>query len=83
MPVQDTQAAADPASRTQQFRERFYPQASHQEWNDWRWQLRHRIKDLDHLARFIQLSEDERSAIERHEGPLLSLIHISEPTRPY
>jgi lysine 2,3-aminomutase len=40
------------------------------DWNDWRWQLRHRIKDLRVLRRFVTVSEDERSAIERHQGPL-------------
>jgi lysine 2,3-aminomutase len=56
--------------RSQSFRRRHYPEALLREWNDWRWQLRRRIKDLRGLALLIQVSEDERSAIERHKGPL-------------
>ena len=56
------------SSRTQTFRKRFFPTASAHDWNDWRWQLRHRIKDLDTLARIIRLSDDERTAMARHQG---------------
>jgi len=52
------------------FRRRFFPESTRDEWNDWRWQLRHRIKDLDGLSRVLTLSEDERSAIGRHTGSL-------------
>ena len=38
------------------FRRRFYPEATDADWNDWRWQLRNRIKDLQQLSRIIQLS---------------------------
>lgn len=54
----------------QAFRRRFFPEASAADWNDWRWQIRHRIKDLRALARIIRLSEDETTAIARHQGPL-------------
>lgn len=57
-------------SQSQVFRRRFFPQANSAEWNDWRWQLRHRIRDLRELERIFKLSEDERDAIARHEGPL-------------
>jgi lysine 2,3-aminomutase len=52
------------------FRRRFFPQATAADWSDWHWQLRHRIRDLDGLARIFSLSADERSAIERLGGPL-------------
>jgi hypothetical protein len=58
------------SSRTQTFRKRFFPSVSAHDWNGWRWQLRHRIKDLDMLARIIHLSDDERTAITRHQGAL-------------
>lgn len=51
-------------SRTQ-FRRRFFPEATAREWNDWRWQLRHRITDLDGLERLFRLSPDEREAVRR------------------
>jgi len=41
------------------FRRRFFPDAGVADWNDWRWQLRHRIRNMDNLGRILQLSEDE------------------------
>jgi lysine 2,3-aminomutase len=55
---------------TREFKKQFYPDATINEWNDWKWQVRHRIKDLKELSRVITLSDDERSAIESHTGPL-------------
>jgi lysine 2,3-aminomutase len=55
---------------SREFKKRFYPDASIAEWNDWKWQVRHRIKNLKELARIIHLSEDEKTAIEKHTGAL-------------
>ena len=52
------------------FRKRYFPQATHRDWNDWRWQLRSRIKDAATLGRILRLSDDERAAMERHDGVL-------------
>ena len=52
------------------FRRRFFPAATPEEWNDWRWQLRNRIRSLAHLERVFQLSADEQDAIARHKGSL-------------
>src|SRR6185503_1634033 len=52
------------------FRRRFFSQASAADWNDWRWQARNRVKDLDGLSRILVLSDDEREAISRHTGSL-------------
>jgi lysine 2,3-aminomutase len=57
-----------PAARA--FKRRFFPDATVAEWNDWRWQLRARIKDLAGLERIFVLSADERAAVARHKGPL-------------
>lgn len=58
------------SDRSNNFRKRFYPETTAQDWNDWRWQVRHRVKHLHDLERMLQLSDDERSAIERHKGSL-------------
>ncbi len=50
--------------RSSEFRARCFAQATDAEWNDWRWQLRNRIKDLNGLARAFQLSEDERTMVQ-------------------
>ncbi|MEX0695775.1 MAG: KamA family radical SAM protein [Rhodospirillales bacterium] len=52
------------------FRRRFFPNSSLSEWNDWRWQLRNRIKSLAELERIFVLSDGERDAVNRHEGSL-------------
>ena len=54
------------------FRRRFFPEATVAEWNDWRWQSRHRITKLAQLERMLQLSADERDAIVRG-GSMLPL----------
>jgi lysine 2,3-aminomutase len=52
------------------FRRQFYPQARQAEWNDWQWQLRHRIRDMAGLERVFRLSEDERETVRRIGGRL-------------
>ncbi len=73
---------------TRAFRRRYFPDATTVEWNDWRWQLRNRIKSLAHLERIFQLSDDERDAVSRHTGSLpvgitpyyASLMNLADPT---
>jgi hypothetical protein len=45
---------------TVQFRERFYPDATDEDWDDWRWQSRHRIKTLEQFEKMLDLSFEER-----------------------
>jgi lysine 2,3-aminomutase len=52
------------------FRKRFYPDATREDWSDWGWQVRHRIRDLKALSRIIQLSPDEQEAVNKHRGSL-------------
>jgi lysine 2,3-aminomutase len=52
------------------FRRRFFPGVGRPEWNDWRWQLRNRLRTVDDLARIFSLSESERLAASAHKGPL-------------
>jgi lysine 2,3-aminomutase len=76
--------------RARAFRKRFYPGATDREWNDWRWQLQNRIRDVPGLTRILKLSEDERTAVERHTGSLpvgmnpyyASLLDPDDPTHP-
>ncbi len=56
--------------RSRAFQRRFFPQASRAEWDDWRWQLRNRLRTLAQLERVFVLSEDEREAVRRHDGAL-------------
>ena len=61
-------------SRAEQFRAAFYPEATDAEWNDWRWQLRHRLRTADHLERVLKLSADERKALAKLGRHLPSAI---------
>src|SRR5262245_49895830 len=45
------------SSEAREFYKRFYPGSSPDDWNDWRWQSRHRIRSLSELERIFQLSE--------------------------
>jgi lysine 2,3-aminomutase len=73
--------------RTDAFRQRFFPEASLAEWNDWRWQSRHRITRLPQLERMLALSDDERAALVQGESMLpvgitpyyLSLVSPDDP----
>ncbi len=49
--------------RTTAFRHRFFPEATDLEWDDWRWQSRHRIKTLAQMERMLVLADEERSAL--------------------
>jgi lysine 2,3-aminomutase len=57
-------------SDSRAFYRRFYPGTTAAEWNDWRWQMRTRIRSLEELARIFRLSEDEYAAVARHKGAL-------------
>jgi lysine 2,3-aminomutase len=78
------------SSSTDNFRKEFYSTATKTDWNDWHWQLRHRIQELDELAQMIELSADERSAIANHKDHLplaitpyyASLLKAKEPFQP-
>jgi lysine 2,3-aminomutase len=71
-------------------RNRFFGSIPDTIWNDWRWQFRHRITTIEHLAGFIPLSNEERSQIKlvTRRYPLsvtpyyLSLINPDDPDDP-
>ena len=58
------------SARSAEFLRRYYPAASVEDWNDWRWQNRSRVRTLADLERMIELSDEERDAIRRHTGAL-------------
>jgi lysine 2,3-aminomutase len=50
-------------SRTRAFRRRHFPEVTNRDWNDWRWQTRHRIRTLPQLEKMLRLSDEEREAL--------------------
>jgi lysine 2,3-aminomutase len=69
LPESDRSAQKSASVRSLAFRQQFFPHASNAEWNDWQWQLRNRIKDLNVLSHIIKISEEERNAVSG-EGSL-------------
>ena len=94
MPAQPSNPRSVPrlrvSPRSREFRARFFPEARDREWNDWRWQIKQRIRDLAGLERILRLSDDERSAVVRHTGSLpvgvnpyyASLLDPDDPSHP-
>jgi hypothetical protein len=59
---------------TRAFRRAFFPEADDRNWNDWRWQLRHSLRGLEALERVLQLSDEERAALQRNRNSLPNAI---------
>jgi lysine 2,3-aminomutase len=58
------------SARAQSFRKRFYPEITTAEWQDWQWQFRNRITDIDTLSQMIWLSQEEMLPMGGQEGSL-------------
>lgn len=42
--------------------------ASEEDWEDWKWQIDSRIKDVDTLAKIVNLTEEQKNAIRKVEN---------------
>jgi lysine 2,3-aminomutase len=77
-------------TRTRAFRRAFYRDVPDKDWNDWRWQSRHRVRKLDQIERMLVLSDDEREALIKGESMLpvgitpyyMSLLDRENPLQP-
>lgn len=82
----EPQRPADASSR----RRALFPTATDAEWGDWKWQLRHSVRDAKRLAAFVPLTDDERAGLDETArlfrvgiSPYyLSLIDPSHPLCP-
>jgi lysine 2,3-aminomutase len=54
----------------QSFRQRFFPDTTPKDWNDWQWQLRHRITSSRQLGKMIRLSENEKNSFHFQNATL-------------
>lgn len=90
-PVESTETADFVIStRVEAFRRQFFPRTTVTEWNDWKWQLRNRIKDAATLSRMFALSLDEREAMAKLGGHLpvgitpyyAALMDLTDPAEP-
>ena len=60
-----------------------------EKWNDWRWQLSHRVNDLDEIEQVLNLTDDERAGLSAPDKfrvditpYFISLIDPERPERP-
>lgn len=49
------------SEKTQSFKNKFYPQVSQKDWDDWKWQIRHSITSYEELSRIFGSSDYELS----------------------
>ncbi|MBN2799726.1 MAG: KamA family radical SAM protein [Deltaproteobacteria bacterium] len=79
-----------PTSRSARFRRQHFPQATAAEWDDWHWQLAHRVTTLEQLERILVLSDEERAMLQSGVDAFpvaitpyyLSLIDPLDPGQP-
>jgi lysine 2,3-aminomutase len=77
-------------TQTRAFRRAFYPDVKDADWNDWRWQSRHRVRKLEQIERMLVLSDDERQALVEGASMLpvgvtpyyMSLLDRLDPAQP-
>lgn len=89
-PTADVEHAHVISERTRAFMARVFPGVTDAQWNDWKWQLRSRLKDLPTLERAFSLSDDERATVMNLGGQLpvgitpyyASLIDPDDPMDP-
>jgi lysine 2,3-aminomutase len=89
-PAIRNQPPPHPDNRSTSFRTTFYPTATAAEWDNWHWQLRNRIHDIDSLSRIIHLSRDETDALRYRNSSLplsitpyyASLLDPIDPLHP-
>lgn len=78
------------SENSRKFLKEFYPNATLSEWNDWKWQVRNRIRKLDDLSRMLDLTDDEKQSVEKRTGNLpiaitpyyASLLSKEDPNQP-
>jgi lysine 2,3-aminomutase len=49
--------------QTRLFKRKFFSAVPDKSWNDWHWQVSHRIRSVNQLSAMLELAEDERAAL--------------------
>ena len=78
------------SAKTRAFRRLHFPDVSTRDWNDWRWQSRHRLRTLAQLDKMLRLSDEERQALVQGGTMLpvgispyyMSLLDADDPLQP-
>ncbi|QTA80299.1 L-lysine 2,3-aminomutase [Desulfonema limicola] len=61
--VQTVRHKTQSTTKTKIFRQTYYPEINDKEWNDWHWQISHRIRTFDRLNQILKLSYNEYHAL--------------------
>lgn len=76
-------------SQSGSFREHYFPGVPDRQWNDWKWQYAHRVRDLDTLSSLLPYPDEERCRLAQagdlHIGIppyYFSLMDPSDPSDP-
>lgn len=80
----------DEQERTEVAKERVpspWGSVSEREWNDWRWQLRHRVTTLEQLREILELTSEEIEGIKHSKGRLALavtpyFVSLMDPINP-
>ena len=78
------------SDHSRRFLRTHFPGVSIHDWNDWKWQVRNRVRRLDVLEKIIKLTDDERASVIQRTGNLpiaitpyyLSLLSPDDPSQP-
>jgi len=76
--------------KTNAFRRKFFPGVTVSQWNDWHWQVQNRLRTATALSRILDLSQDERAALQRSSSRFpaavtpyyASLLDAEDPRQP-
>lgn len=68
----------------------FFPDATDEQWNDWRWQVKNRIETLEELKKYFHLTKEEEEGVRESLKSIrmaitpyyLSLIDPNDPHDP-
>lgn len=71
-------------------RKLLFPDATDEQWNDWKWQVKHRIETFEELRKFIKLTDAEEEGVKKSLETLrmaitpyyLSIIDLKDPDCP-
>src|SRR5574344_1511899 len=55
-------------------RKELFPNVTDEQWNDWKWQVAHRIETLEELNKYITLTEEEQEGVRKSLATLRMAI---------
>ena len=73
-PIKSVCSAEVNPSAEEEYQPNPWKEATQEEWDDWRWQLRHRVTRAEPLKLILNLSPEEIEAIEASKGRMATAI---------